>query len=413
VPVKVHVDTAPQLAERFGVEGWPTDLILTAAGLEVTRMISPKLPADYALMLEQVAIQTGTGASRGRDNPQFVQARTGRHNVALTAATTPMGSQSVGTPPQPSAGPTAGSTAPGRPTPYDPHEAALSPAKAPPVANPFAGPAPTQRYAAPRVPQQAATAAAPNTAAFLQDAAARSPATVPLPTTSATAPHAPAPSGRSIYDDPPEQSSIPSQSRHTPPPSAGLPTNRQPGPPTNVYDPAALNQRQQRPAAPPQMPPQVSQQRSVYPPPAQASQPAQPASAQFRSPQFVEVSKAPPAAIDAFCPVTILESGRWHKGNVQFGAVHGGRTYLFASEQAQQKFLANPQRYAPVLSGCDPVVFAETHQLIDGNHNIGMLIGEKTFFFTSEETRKRFELSPHVYMARAQQAMSAGQSRAR
>jgi uncharacterized protein YyaL (SSP411 family) len=41
VPVKVHVDTAPQLAERFGVEGWPTDLILTAAGLEVTRMISP------------------------------------------------------------------------------------------------------------------------------------------------------------------------------------------------------------------------------------------------------------------------------------------------------------------------------------------------------------------------------------
>ena len=111
--------------------------------------------------------------------------------------------------------------------------------------------------------------------------------------------------------------------------------------------------------------------------------------------------------------MTILESKRWHKGNVRYGAVHGGRTYLFASEQAQRMFLADPLRYAPMLSGCDPVVFAETSQRIDGNHNIGLLYGGKTYFFTSEETRRRFELSPHVYIARAQQATAGSTPRTR
>lgn len=413
VPMKVHVDSAPQLAERFRVEGWPTDLILTAAGLEVTRMISPQSPTDYALMLEQVAFQSGVGAGRRGGNAQFVQPRTGRHNVALTAATTPMGTPPSATPSQPTAGPTAGSTAPGRTAPYDPREAALAQAKAPPYANPYAGQAASQRYAPPGIPQQPATAAAPNTAAFLQAAAAR-PADAPARATQAAAPQAPIPAGRSIYDDPADQSFIPTQPSYAPSPPAGQPANRQlPGQAANIYDPAASSQTQQRPAAQSQMPPHSSQQRPMYQPPAQAGRPAQQASAQYRSPQFVEVSKAPPKAIDGFCPVTILESTKWRKGDVRYGAVHGGRTYLFASEQAQQKFLADPQRYAPVLSGCDPVVFAETNQLIDGNHNIGLLIGGKTFFFTSEETLQRFKLSPHAYAARAYQAMSAGQLRTR
>jgi YHS domain-containing protein len=149
----------------------------------------------------------------------------------------------------------------------------------------------------------------------------------------------------------------------------------------------------------------------VTPPAAQPAPATQQASAQFRSRQFVEVSQAPPFALELFCPVTLLESKKWHKGNVRFGAVHRNRTYLFASEDAQRRFLADPERYAPVLSGCDPVLFAETNQWIDGNPSIGLLIGGKTFFFVSAESRSRFLLSPQPYTARAYEGMAATRTR--
>ena len=411
VPVKVHVDTAPQLATRFRIESWPTDLVLTAAGLEVTRMNSPKEPADYALLLEQVAFQTGIGAARGGDSVPYIgAAQSDQSEVALAAATTPMGQQPQANS-QPFVPPAAGNV-PDRTAPYDPRRAAAAGAATPP-ANPYAPQQGQQRPAAQGIPQQPSGAVAPNTAAFLQSAAARSAtgagSSVP-PQAAPSASGAIPPAGRSIYDDPPQQTA-PTPSIYAP--SAGFANNPPgPSPQGSIYDPAARAQQQTSAAQTP-WPAAPAPQQSQFQPPAQQQQPAQQASAQFQRQQFIEVSKAPPAAIDGFCPVTILESKRWHKGNVRFGAVHGGRTYLFSSEQAKQKFLADPQRYAPVLSGCDPVVFAETSQLIDGNHNIGLLIGGRTFFFTSEETRRRFELSPQAYVARAQQAISTGQLRTR
>src|SRR5437763_4670289 len=62
-------------------------------------------------------------------------------------------------------------------------------------------------------------------------------------------------------------------------------------------------------------------------------------------------------------PIYPADRGAWKKGDRPFGAIHNGRTYLFASAEQQQKFLASPNAFAPVLSGCDPVVYAERGQL--------------------------------------------------
>ncbi|MCA9264394.1 MAG: thioredoxin fold domain-containing protein [Planctomycetales bacterium] len=55
VPVKVHVSQNPELARQFRVERWPTDVIVTADGREVQRMVSPQSEADYARALQQIA----------------------------------------------------------------------------------------------------------------------------------------------------------------------------------------------------------------------------------------------------------------------------------------------------------------------------------------------------------------------
>ena len=400
VPLKVHVDTLPELATRFNVQAWPTDLILNPAGLEVYRTISPQSPAQYQMMLDQVAYQSGVGAGRPVTNPlEQAPWRGGpQTDVALTGATVPAA--------QAPRGNATAQVAPQNPSTTPPYsEFTLGGVPGPsmsPAASTYRTQAqPTSPYGAQEMRQgQAAPyrgSAQPPQGDRWAGPSRESP---------------PAAAEESIYAGAvPDaaQPAAPSPNRWAQHPS----TAPSPGsaPARSAYNrglpPPASAQRQ------PQLPPQLPVQRSPQPsfaPPAQA---AQRTSAQFPAPRMVNPSEAPPLSIDGFCPVTILESTRWQKGSVKWGAVHRGRTYLFASPEAQRKFLADPDRYAPVLSGCDPVIFAETNQLIGGNHSIGLLMGGKTFFFASEETLDRFKLAPNVYMGRAYQAMAAGDFPAR
>ena len=76
---------------------------------------------------------------------------------------------------------------------------------------------------------------------------------------------------------------------------------------------------------------------------------------------------APPLGLDGCCPVTLVEQKRWAKGDTQWGAIHRGRTYLFASSEAQRRFLANPDAYSPVIEGNDPVLALDNRQLVPGS----------------------------------------------
>jgi YHS domain-containing protein len=131
--------------------------------------------------------------------------------------------------------------------------------------------------------------------------------------------------------------------------------------------------------------------------------------------QLVPASQAPPLALDGFCPVTLLDTvaknpadrSAWKKGNPQFGAIHRGRTYLFASAEAQQKFLANPDAYSPVLSGYDPVRYAERGQLVDGKRAYGIVTpDQKIYLFADEAALAKFNRAPGIYTAAVQHAMT-------
>src|SRR5262249_33353819 len=82
--------------------------------------------------------------------------------------------------------------------------------------------------------------------------------------------------------------------------------------------------------------------------PAQPQPKAPPPESSFPNHQMIPVSQAPPIALDGFCPVTLREvfdhnpadRSAWKKGDRRFGAIHDGRTFLFASAEQQQKFLA-------------------------------------------------------------------------
>jgi protein disulfide-isomerase len=115
-----------------------------------------------------------------------------------------------------------------------------------------------------------------------------------------------------------------------------------------------------------------------------------------------------PQALDGFCPVSLADQEMWVKGDPKWGAVHRGRTYLFASAEHQRRFLANPDHYSPVLSGYDPVLFIEQGTLQPGHRSHGMWFRGKTYLFADEASLQRFTESADYFAQKTHEIMMAG-----
>jgi YHS domain-containing protein len=79
---------------------------------------------------------------------------------------------------------------------------------------------------------------------------------------------------------------------------------------------------------------------------------------------------------------------------------HRGRTYLFSGEVQQQAFLADPDRFAPALSGDDPVLALEGGRSTPGQRRYGVTYQSRTYLFASPDTRTKFAADPGRYAAR-------------
>ena len=107
-----------------------------------------------------------------------------------------------------------------------------------------------------------------------------------------------------------------------------------------------------------------------------------------------------PLGLEGYCPVTLAERGVWTEGRAQWGVRHRGRTYLFAGERQQQAFLADPDRFAPALSGDDPVLALEGGRSTSGQRRFGVTYQARTYLFASPETRAKFAADPGRYATR-------------
>jgi len=107
-----------------------------------------------------------------------------------------------------------------------------------------------------------------------------------------------------------------------------------------------------------------------------------------------------PLGLEGYCPVTLIDRGQWTEGRPQWGARHRGRTYLFAGVEQQQAFLASPDRYAPTLSGDDPVVAFDTGKQTPGLRRYGVTYQQRIYLFSSPETRNAFAANPQRYTER-------------
>ncbi len=118
-----------------------------------------------------------------------------------------------------------------------------------------------------------------------------------------------------------------------------------------------------------------------------------------------QAAGGPPLALDGYCPVTLVNDNKWQPGDKRFGIIHRGQLYLFTSEAQKQQFWKDPDLYAPILSGNDPVAFAESGQSVAGSRRHGVFFRNQIYLFTSEQSLEKFWASPGRYADIAHQAM--------
>ena len=121
----------------------------------------------------------------------------------------------------------------------------------------------------------------------------------------------------------------------------------------------------------------------------------------------------PPFGLDGFCSVTLCEKQKWEPGDRRWGAIHRGRTYLFMGSDEQRRFLADPDRYAPVISGNDVVAAIDQGQAVPGVREHGVYFGGRIYLFASEASLEQFSRNPNVYANHAAESLHAQNTAAR
>jgi YHS domain-containing protein len=85
-------------------------------------------------------------------------------------------------------------------------------------------------------------------------------------------------------------------------------------------------------------------------------------------------------------------------GDLRWGLLHRGRTYLFAGPEQRDRFDADPDRYAPVASGNDVVLLVERGERTLGRREHGAWFGDRVYLFSGQATYLKFHAAPERYV---------------
>lgn len=132
----------------------------------------------------------------------------------------------------------------------------------------------------------------------------------------------------------------------------------------------------------------------------------------FTAEEMGVLRSVPPLALDGYSPVAVAAGGVWNRGDVRYGVIHRGRTWLFTSESEVKQFLEDPDRYAPVLAGYDVVAAVDQRQLTPGLREIAAESEGQIFLFVSEGNYEKFRQDPEKYTQAAKRIVKESEMRA-
>lgn len=110
-------------------------------------------------------------------------------------------------------------------------------------------------------------------------------------------------------------------------------------------------------------------------------------------------------ALNGYCPVELVENEAWIKGESRFAVEYNGKTYFCAGATQKRKFQTNPERYAPVSNGRDPVLLVDQGALSEGRIDHCVVYDGRLYMFSSAASLARFRQNPQHYARIASQVL--------
>lgn len=102
-------------------------------------------------------------------------------------------------------------------------------------------------------------------------------------------------------------------------------------------------------------------------------------------------------ALAGNCPVTLVQRGVLKQGQAQLVSQHDGRIYRFADARKRELFLKDPERFVPSNAGRCVVSQLDSRAAIAGNPRFGVYYRERLFLCATEEARQKFVKDPERF----------------
>ena len=102
-------------------------------------------------------------------------------------------------------------------------------------------------------------------------------------------------------------------------------------------------------------------------------------------------------ALASYCPVSLVNDHKLLPGHPEFASHLQGKEYRFATAEARNEFVRQPERYLPVNNGASPVCQVDGGDCRPGDPRWGVVYKGRLFLCADRIERDLFLLSPERY----------------
>jgi YHS domain-containing protein len=106
--------------------------------------------------------------------------------------------------------------------------------------------------------------------------------------------------------------------------------------------------------------------------------------------------------LKGFCPVMLREERELKDAQQEFQSNYRGQKFHFSSDEARAKFDSNPARYAPAAYGADVVVLIDQKDVAEGTLDYAAWFQGQLYLFASDTAQETFMANPAKYATPAE-----------
>ena len=134
--------------------------------------------------------------------------------------------------------------------------------------------------------------------------------------------------------------------------------------------------------------------------PADALTPADPSDSYLEKMQRIR-DRFGMKGLKGFCPVTLRDQRELLDARPEFHFTHRSQKFHFASEEARNRFEAEPSLYAPAAYGADVVSLGRDKDVVEGTLDFAAWYKGRLYLFSTQENYEVFVKSPVTYASPA------------